>query len=349
MLVTSGTSGSPRVVPLSAANLSANIRAGCEAHYCGRGETFLSLLPATHAFELTSGLLGPLACGASIVYPGTRNPNRLLELVLAERVTRVNVVPAILAMMAAEIRDAADGREKLAALRGGLRSIVCGGAPVAIDLAALLVRQGLPLWLGYGLTEASPIVALGEAAKLPAGSTGRPLPGVEVVIEEESGEILVRGPSVMNGYVDDEAATRAAIRNGWLRTGDVGRLDPEGNLFVTGRRRELIVTAAGLKFSPEEVELVYRSTLFHEVCVVGVPDAAGGGGERPHLAVFPAAAAGHDPETLRQEFLRLSRAAGDRRAFEMTVLGAALPRTRTLKLRRDLVRKMVLERMGQPS
>jgi len=346
MLVTSGTSGATRVVALSAGNLSANIVAGSEAHPCQRADVFLSLLPATHAFELTTGLLGPLCCGASVVFPGSRNPNRLLALVASERVTCVNVVPAILGMMAVELREAEGGREALAALRDRLRAITCGGAPVAPELAALLVRHHLPLWLGYGLTEAAPIVAVGEAAKLPPGSTGRPLPGVEVRIESDSGEILVRGANVMSGYVGDDEATAAALHDGWLRTGDLGRLDGEDNLFITGRRRELIVTGAGLKLSPEEIERAYGSSLFAEVCAVGVPDVVGGGGERPHLAVVPSPDGTHDAAALGEEFRRLSAAAGDRRALTMTVLGAAMPRTRTLKLRRDLVRRLVLERLG---
>jgi long-chain acyl-CoA synthetase len=343
MLVTSGTSGAPRVVALSAENLSSNIRAGCEAHYCARGEVFLSLLPPTHAFELTTGLLGPLACGAAVVFPGTRNPNRLLGLLSSESVTRVNVVPAILSMMAAEIRDAEQGRDIIRDLRGRLHSIMCGGAPVSQEL---MTRVGhlLPLWVGYGLTEASPIVALGRAEELPPGSTGRPLPGVEVRIDDTTGEVLVRGPNIMKGYAGDADATAAAIRDGWLHTGDLGRLDASGNLFIVGRCRELIVTAAGLKLLPDVIESVYRSPLFAEVCAVGVPNLAGGGGERPHLAVVPAP--GSDGEALLEEFRNLSTAAGDRRAFAVTLLDSPLPRTRTLKVRRDLVRALVIEREG---
>jgi long-chain acyl-CoA synthetase len=301
LLVTSGSSGHPRVVALSAENISSNIRGGCQAHSCGRGEVFLSLLPMTHAFELTTGFLGPLACVAAVVFPGSRNPNRLLSLVAAEGVTRVNVVPAVLSMMLAELRDAEEGREILAGLRGRLRSIMCGGAPVAPELASRVVRHHLPLWVGYGLTEAAPIVALGSADQLPPGSTGRPIPGVEVRIEEGSGEVLVRGPNVMKGYVGDEQATRAAFQDGWLRTGDIGRLDEEGHLFIMGRRRELIVTSGGLKLLPDEIESAYRSPWFAEVCAIGVPDPAGGGGERPHLVVVPASppGSGASPTTPR--------------------------------------------------
>ncbi len=346
LLVTSGTSGRPRVVPLSAANLSSNIRAGCEVHPCGRGEVFLSILPATHAFELTTGLLGPLVCGASVVVPGSRNPRRLLDEMATGRVTRINVVPAILGMMAAELRDSEGAREILKALGGSLHSIVCGGAAIDPDLARLAVAHHLPLWVGYGLTEASPIVALGRAESSPVGSTGRPLPGVQVRIDGETGEVQVRGPNVTKGYVGDETATTALFQDGWLRTGDLGRLDADGFLFILGRRREMIVTAAGLKLSPEAIEAAYRSPRFADVCAVGVPDRAGGGGEKPQLAVVPSPDEGVGGDVLRAEFARLSGMAGDRRAFAMTVFSRAFPRTGTLKLRRDLVRQAVIAREG---
>src|SRR6185503_4622067 len=116
-----------------------------------------------------------------------------------------------------------------------------------------------------------PIVALGRAADLPRGATGRPLPGVEVRIEPpgpEGGEILVRGPNVMLGYLGDPTITAAALRDGWLHTGDLGRLDDRGHLFIIGRRKEIIVTAAGENIAPEEIEACYMSPRFAEVCVV---------------------------------------------------------------------------------
>jgi len=348
LIVTSGTSGCPRVVTLSARNVSSNIRAGFDAQPCGHDEVSLSLLPATHAFELTTGLLGPLSCCVPVVFPGSRNPNRLVQLVIAEGVTRVNVVPALLRMMVDEIRDAADGAGIVNALRQQLRSIICGGAPIAPDLVRTLVAHRLPLWLGYGLTEASPVVAVGRADQLPPGSTGRALPGVEVRIDAKTGELLVRGPNVMQGYAGEPGATAAVIQDGWLHTGDVARLDRGGYVFIVGRLRDVIVTSGGLKLAPETVEAAYRSPLFAEVCAVGVPDAAGGGGEKPHLAVVPSSGSGADATALGAEFHRLSIAAAGCSTFGMTVFTAPLPRTRTLKLRRDLVTRAVLARLDHP-
>jgi long-chain acyl-CoA synthetase len=342
LLVTSGTAGHPRAVALSSRNLSANIAAAREVLPCDRQDRFLSVLPASHAFEVTAGLLGPLACGASIVSPPSRNPNRLLDLASPLGITRIHLVPAILEMFVEALEEEhlrGSGNSRL-----GLGAVVCGGAPASPGLISRALRLGLPLWLGYGLTEAGPMVALGRADQIPEGSTGRALPGVEVQIEEESGEILVRGPAVMMGYAGDLAATEKAVSGGWLRTGDVGRIDGQGHLFVLGRRREEIVTAAGVKLLPEEIEAAYGSPLFAEVCAVGVPDPAGG--ERPHLAVVPAPQSRVHGEALKAEWQRLSSAAGVRRTFGITILEGALPRTPNQKVRRGLVRAEILRRQG---
>jgi long-subunit acyl-CoA synthetase (AMP-forming) len=299
---------------------------------------FLSLLPLTHAFELVMGVLGPLWSGASVVFPESRNPHQLLKAMVSARVTHLNVVPAVLHMIASDVRESG-GLAALRPLFGQLHAIVCGGAPLSPELVTLLTAFGVPLWLGYGLTEASPSVAVGRADSLPAGSTGRALPGVELRVDAESGELLVRGPNVMLGYVGDPDATSRAIVGGWLRTGDIARLDAAGNLFILGRCRDTIVTGSGLKLLPDDVEAAYRSPLFAECCAIGVPDL--GGGERPHLVVVGAGSA--TPSEIEVEFRRLSEAAGSRQAFGLTVWDAALPRTRTLKVRRAVIRQTVLE------
>jgi long-chain acyl-CoA synthetase len=342
LIVTSGTSGHPRVVALSAHNLSSNLRASYAAHPCERGEVFLSLLPLTHAFELTTGLLGPLSVGASIVFPPSRNPNSLLRIVQAEHVTHVNVVPAILKMIVAELRDGAGGSSAAGVLARQLKSVVCGGAAPTRDFVDVLVAAGVPLWLGYGLTEASPSVAVGRAARLPPGAAGRALPGVELRVERETGELLVRGPGVMIGYYRDPNATAAVMADGWLHTGDLARLDVAGHVFILGRLRDLIVTGAGLKVLPDDVESAYRSPLFGEVCAVGVPDPDAGGGETPCLVVVPSSGTVGSEAAIAAEFQRLSVLAGARRAFRWALRTSPLPRTRTLKLRRDLIRESIL-------
>ena len=150
-----------------------------------------------------------------------------------------------------------------------LRVLCVGGAAVDPAWARVLAPLGIRLEVGYGLSEAGPIVSLGLAGVCPADSVGRPLPGVDVRVDGR-GEIHVRGPSVMRGYWDDPVGSAEALSGGWLCTGDLGRLDAQGFLFVSGRLKDVIVTASGETLYPEEIEPHYASPLFAEHCVVPV-------------------------------------------------------------------------------
>jgi long-subunit acyl-CoA synthetase (AMP-forming) len=340
LLVTSGTSGHPRIVALSAHNIFSNLRSGYHFQACGPDDVVLSLLPLTHAFELVTGVIGPLHAEASVAFPESRNPRQLLRLVQSAGVTRVNVVPAALHMIVEELNGSMLGRVIGRRLCRQLRWIACGGAAPSRAVIDRLVACGAPLWVGYGLTEASPTVTVGPAADVPAGSCGRALPDVELRIESETGELLVRGPNVMREYFNDPDATFAVFTNGWLRTGDLARIDDRGFVYILGRRRDLIVTGAGLKILPEDVERAYDSPLFQERCAFGAPHHTGG--ESPWIAVVPADNTTSD-DALEREFRRLSAGADGRRADRMVVSRTVLPRTRTLKVRRDLVRHAALE------
>jgi len=150
-----------------------------------------------------------------------------------------------------------------------MKRCFCGGAAVAPEVEALFREQGLPLLSGYGLTEASPVVSATSLENYRPGTVGQPLANLEVQLAAD-GEILVRGPSVMLGYWQDTAATEAAIVDGWLRTGDLGERDAEGNLRIVGRKKELLVLSTGKNVSPVRVEqLLASSRLVEYACVVG--------------------------------------------------------------------------------
>jgi long-chain acyl-CoA synthetase len=155
-------------------------------------------------------------------------------------------------------------------LGGRLKYFIVGGAPLEASVVEFFERLGITVLTGYGLTEASPVVATNTPVANRLGTVGRPLPGVEVRCAS-SGEILVRGPSVMLGYFEDDAGSRAAVdQDGWLHTGDLGLLDDEGFLRVTGRLKDLIVLPSGKKVQPEEVERVLLgSSAVKHGCVVG--------------------------------------------------------------------------------
>ncbi|MCG5501725.1 AMP-dependent synthetase/ligase [Ectothiorhodospira lacustris] len=155
-------------------------------------------------------------------------------------------------------------------LGGRLRVAISGGAPLSPEISRLFLALGVPVLEGYGLTESSPVIAVNTLKDNRPGTVGKPLPGVEVRIGEQD-ELQARGPNIMAGYWNNPAADRQALtRDGWLRTGDKARLDPEGRITITGRIKEIIVLANGEKVPPIEVEMaIANDPMFEQVMVVG--------------------------------------------------------------------------------
>ncbi|MSP15180.1 MAG: long-chain fatty acid--CoA ligase [Myxococcales bacterium] len=155
-------------------------------------------------------------------------------------------------------------------LGGRLRLFVSGGAPLDPELVRFFGRLGLPLIEGYGLTETAPVVSVNVPDRIKPGSVGRPLPDVAVTIAPD-GEILVRGPNVMKGYFEDAAATTAVLDpDGTLHTGDIGHLDQDGDLFVTDRKKELIIGSGGKNVAPARIEgLLKRHRIIGDICLIG--------------------------------------------------------------------------------
>jgi long-chain acyl-CoA synthetase len=221
------------------------------------------------------------------------------------------------------------------ALGGELAVIGCGGAPLDPKLATTWERMGVRVVEGYGLTETCAVTTLNTPRARRPGSVGRPVPGVDVRVAAD-GEILVRGPTVTPGYLDRPDLDAAALRDGWFATGDVGAIDRDGFLFVTGRASFTIVLPDGRNVHPEDVERVLNAhPLVRESCVVGV---AGEHGEEVH-AVLLTDAPERAPEVVRDSRRRLE---AHQRIRSWTVWPEEdLPRTRTLKVDRARVRAAV--------
>lgn len=361
---TSGSTSTPRAVELSAENLLANLKSLLALRSTSPESNFLSILPPAHLFELMVGHLGPLSCGATVVYSATLLPNRIIETLKQEKISGVILVPALLRVVYKDLvsqlvedelvpavflkqsglenieylKNESDA-EALAKFRqnvserigGYLERLVVGGSAYNPHWAAIAQALNIKLEIGYGLTEASPIVSLDDAADCPFGSVGKALPGIEIKISPQ-GEILVRGPNVMRGYFQDPEGTGEALVDGWLHTGDKGELDDDGCLFIRGRLKEAMVTDAGDTIYPEDVEPYYGCSLFKEYCVI--PFADDNGNDKPVLCVVPQSEEACEDE-LEASFNQLrSHAPGKFRLSKMVHLNSGLPRTAAGKVRR---------------
>lgn len=301
---TSGTMGQARGVVLSQANLLAVVRGMLQMVRMDAADVFLSVLPMHHTYECTCGFLGAISSGAT--YHICRGLRYVAEDIAASGATIVLAVPllweAMYRRMMEGIRSAPGGRLKLgfgkalaaavhvlagdaarksifapvhARLGGRIRLMISGGAGIDPDVVKGFVSLGFTFLQGYGLTEAAPLVSVNRVGANRVGSVGLPLPEMEVRIdepdEEGMGEIVVRGPNVMLGYHNDpEETSKVLSADRRLRTGDYGYLDRDGYLFITGRRKNVIVAKNGKNVYPEEIEcLLNRSGVVLESMVFG--------------------------------------------------------------------------------
>jgi long-chain acyl-CoA synthetase len=270
ILYTSGTTGCPRGVMLSHANLASNAAAVCEAHGVNADHTMLCILPLSHIYARTCDLYTWIVSGSRLVLAESRET--LLRDCHLVQPTALNAVPFVYQRVMDGIcnSSAVDKQAALRAAFGGrMETLFCGGAPVAPDVETWYADQGLPLLPGYGLTEASPVIALTTRNARRHGTVGQAIPGIENRIAPD-GELLTRGPHVMLGYWQNAAATAKVIEDGWLRTGDLAALDTDGFLTIRGRKKELIVLSTGKKVSPTRVEsLLTASPLIDQAAVFG--------------------------------------------------------------------------------
>jgi long-chain acyl-CoA synthetase len=254
ILYTSGTTGPPKGVMLSHGNFLSNAEATHRSSGIGPGDVLLSWLPYSHVYARTTDHYLTIRAGATVCLAGSLET---LAADLAEvRPSRFTAVPRFYEKVwaAVESLDPATRRRRLHELFGPrIASLTSGGAPLPRHVCAGFFEAGLPLLEGYGLTESSPVISFNRPDCFRIGTVGPPVPGVEVRIAPD-GEILTRGPHVMLGYWKDQEATAEAIRDGWLHTGDLGQLDAEGFLTITGRKKDLIVTSYGKNIAPAELE-----------------------------------------------------------------------------------------------
>ncbi|EXJ13686.1 long-chain-fatty-acid--CoA ligase [Imhoffiella purpurea] len=293
ILYTSGTTGRPKGAMLTHANLLANARGVSRALDFGDRDRVLVVLPMFHAFAATVGILTSLLEGCGMIPVARFDPRLVSQAIARHGATIFLGVPSMYGVLL-RLDDAWVGRWS------GIRLCVSGGAsmPVAV-MSAFERRFGVPVHEGDGPTECGPVTSVNplEGARRP-GSIGVPIPSVEMCIldaagrtvpDGETGEVCVRGPSLMKGYFNQPEATRESYFGDWFRTGDLGYRDADGYFYLVDRLKDLIITN-GMNVYPRVVEeALYRHPDVAEAAVVGDPDARHGEVPVAHVALRPGA------------------------------------------------------------
>ncbi len=302
LIFTSGTTDQSKGVMLSHNNISSDIMAVSSLIYADNNDLIMSILPLHHTYECTAGFLTMIYLGVTICFcEGLRHINKNLQeykpsIIMSVPLIMENVYTKVIKKAQKENRLGAvkfglfvsrtlmkmkiDVRrqlfkEVLDNLGGNLRLIISGAAALNPKVAKALRAMGLNIMQGYGLTECSPIVSVNRLDHYRDASAGLPVAGIEIAIDQPGpdgiGEIKVRGPIVMLGYYKNPEATEQILHDGWLYTGDNGYIDKQGFLYISGRKKNIIVTKNGKNIFPEDVELyLNKSEYIKESLVYGV-------------------------------------------------------------------------------
>ncbi len=300
IVYTSGTTGIPKGVMLTHKNITTNFITGSDLFEIGPTDMTLSVLPIHHMFETIAGFLAMFYCGARVTYAESLKSFKLIQNMVETGTTLIIGVPMLyqlfydgilreveekgpafgfifrtLFLVSRTVRALFNvniGRVLFAQvhkkLGGHIRFWVSGGAAIDPELLNNFDLMGLVIIQGYGLTESSPVISANSLSNNKYGSVGRPISGVCVKIVND--EILASGPNIMRGYFKMPEETEKVLQDGWLYTGDIGYLDKDRYLYITGRLKDVIVTSSGLNVYPDEVEFeLNKIPYIKESCVIG--------------------------------------------------------------------------------
>ncbi len=305
MLFTSGTTNKSKAVMLSHKNICTNILDIRSSFELDETDRFLSFLPLHHTFECTVGFLYPVSIGASLVF--SKGVRHVADELKNFQITSMVCVPVVFERMYDKLIKAIEEKDKLKKVKmgikisnfllkfginikkklfkeihdnlgGKLKTLVAGGAALDKEKEKGFWDLGFNVLQGYGLTETSPVIAAELTHQKRLGSIGKKFLSVDVKIDEPNengiGELLVKGDSVMLGYYNDIDATKEAFtEDGWFRTGDLARIDKDGYIYITGRKKFVIILKNGKNIYPEEIEsLINKSDLVSECMVFGMPE-----------------------------------------------------------------------------
>ena len=384
IIYTSGTTGAPKGVEISFQNMFAQLEGVEDALASilgGKKVTVLSILPMNHLFEMTVGFSIFLSMGFSVYYAKSLKPKDILGIMREKRVEFMIVVPAFLKLLKTGIESELSAAPKIVKILfnlmfniakfipfycvkkamfkkihdkfgGHFMGCISGGAPLDVEVGRFFETIGIKVFQGYGLSETSPVVSVNYDKRNDIASVGRPLKGFEARVDKETGELLLRGKSIMKGYHNQPEMTAEVIdADGWLHTGDIAKITKDGHIYITGRIKNMIVLNGGKKVFPEEVEAVLdKSPYFAETCVLGVTRSFGAkdGTEEVAAVIVPKddIVSKYDWETVeklvRDEVKKLSlQLTAYKRPINVTVTKEPLPRTTTRKVKRKEVKQLV--------
>ena len=304
LVYSSGTGGNPKGCMLTHDNYLEQYRTLLALYPYEVGDRFFSVLPTNHAIDFMCGFVGAFACGATVVHQRTLRPEFLRHVMQEHRITHMAIVPMILEAFERAIDERLEEKGELAEhvveglrqinaaltldkprgwlskrllkpvhdrLGPQLKMLFVGGAFVDRERAQRFYELGFPLAIGYGLTEACTVLTVNDLKPFRSDSVGKPLDGVEIRIRNADahavGEVWVKSRTVFAGYLDDPEQTAEVLKDGWLKTGDLGSLDPSGQLHLVGRTKNMIVTAGGKNVYPEDVESAFEGIDCEELVV----------------------------------------------------------------------------------
>ena len=304
IVYSSGTGGRPKGCMMTHENYLEQCVALTSLYPFWPGVRYLSILPTNHAIDFMVGFFGPFTCGACVVHLRTLRPEFVREAFTRYKISYVSLVPLVLKNLQkgleARFAELPPAKRKVfnflvgvnkaltkshprpwlsrrllkqvhAAFGGQLRAIIVGGAFTEPQVLQFFYDLGIPVANGYGLTEAGTAITVNDLKPFRADTVGKPLPGMEVKIVDPAadgvGEVCVRSKTIMSGYLNEPELTAETIVDGWLRTGDLGKFDPQGHLHLSGRKKNMIVTEEGKNIYPEDIEAAFESLSVKEFCV----------------------------------------------------------------------------------
>ncbi len=372
LIFTSGTTGQPKGVMLTHENILCNILDCVDIIPGKKGDRAVSILPLSHMFELTAGFIIALLKGVTISYPDSLKPDDVLKEMRLHKATLLAAVPLFFEIIDRNIQGKLKKlpsfvrkvflslgpvvmrfpflgkiifRTVHQAFGGHVKFFASGGAKIDPEIILRFQRLGFRMLQGYGLTETSPIISFTTYKNHRFGSVGKVVPSLRLKIDSPNpsgdGEICVQGKSVFAGYFENPQSTAEVIRQGWFHTGDLGRLDQNGFLFITGRIKDMIVTPNGKNVYPEEIEEILRqSPKINEVAVLGIDSVKG---ESIYAVVSPNPVGYYSKKELTDEVNLLCQVLADYKRVQIVrILNGEFPKTPTKKIKKHVIRELIL-------